>query len=160
MLRNVALLNIVALVAAQRGVIDIIESDEAFEEKVMQSSDVWVVLFTAKTRHEECAHLQQRIEMLSAMKGESIHFGTADVDDVKAFSSEFNVRKRMVPRALLFSSRARLADTLKVDSKTVTVAELDSTITAAISENPRGSGGRVQKVTLAIGSGSEEKSEL
>ena len=89
----------------------------------------------------------------------AVRFASADVDDVKAFSSEFNVRKRMVPRVLLFSSRARLADIVKVDAKAVGVAELDAAIRAMVTENPT-AGARVQKVTLAIGAGGDDKSEL
>ena len=70
------------------------------------------------------------------------------------------VRKRMVPRMLIFNSRARLAEIVKVDPKTVSVADLDGSIKAVCADNQRSSDGRVQKVTLAIGSGADSKSEL
>ena len=53
---------------------------------------------------------------VSAIPGLSL--ATADVDDVKAFASEFNVRKRMVPRLLLFTSRARQATVIKLSEET------------------------------------------
>ena len=129
-------------------------------------------------------HLQQRFELASAMHGATYRFATADTDDVKAFSSEFNVRKRMVPRVLVrapraralleprscaeardavglqvFASRARLAEIVKLDAKSAQVAELEAALEALVTDNPR-SGGRVKKVTLAIGAGGEEKAEL
>ena len=43
------------------------------------------------------------------MMGGEVKFGVADVDYVKAVASEFNVRKRMLPRVLVFPTRARQA---------------------------------------------------
>ena len=60
----------------------------------------------------------------------------------------------------LIASRARLADVIKVDTKTVEMADLESAISGMVADNPR-SGSRVEKVTLAIGAGgADEKAEL
>ena len=60
----------------------------------------------------------------------------------------------------LFASRARLADIVKVDTKAVGMAELEAAIKEMVPDNPKSSDGRVQKVTLAIGAGGDEKAEL
>ena len=105
-----ALCAVVALttVQANTGAIETLETEDAFEKKVMQSSDVWVILFTSKTRIEECERVQQRFELLSATQGASYSFGTADIDNVKAFSSEFNVRAILGPVSLALSSERLL----------------------------------------------------
>ena len=140
--------------------VEVIESDESFEQTVMASPDAWAVLFVSRTREENCAHAKSRFELVAETKADSYRFAIADVDDVKAFSSEFNVRKRMVPRLAVMNSRARLAEIVKLDAAAVTPADFEQAISEACAENPRSSDGRVEKVTLAIGGGGEEKADL
>lgn len=45
----------------------------------------------------------------------SMQMGMADIEDLSAISSEFNVRKRMLPLALLYSVRARSAEAVPSD---------------------------------------------
>ena len=45
----------------------------------------------------------------------SVKVGLADIDDLGAIASEFNVRKRMLPVALLFKTRARDGEKLKAE---------------------------------------------
>lgn len=77
--------------------ITMIDSDAAFEQTVMNDPHCWAILFTSKTRPEEVAPLLRSFEQVEARLGD-VRLGVADVDVVKAVSSEFNVRKRMVPR--------------------------------------------------------------
>merc|ERR1712083_503216 len=73
----------------------IIGSDEEFESTVQQDGACWAVLFTSKTRVETVAPVLRSFSELEA-RLPSIRYGVADVDQVKAVASEFNVRKRMV----------------------------------------------------------------
>ena len=78
------------------------------------------------------------------MMGGEVKFGVADVDYVKAVASEFNVRKRMLPRVLVYPTRARQAEILRDSDfqRVVAVASL-------LAENTKVDG-VYQKLTLAI----------
>ena len=89
----------------------IVSSDEQFEKTIIMSPNVWAVLFISKTREAEEAK-KVMVQVEAVVPGLSM--AEADVDDVKAFASEFNVRKRMVPRLLLYVSRARQASIIKL----------------------------------------------
>ena len=85
-------------------------------------------------------------------------FAVADVDDVKAVASEFGVRKRLAPRLLLFNSRARQAEVVKLTGDKPLEAEaFMAHIHGLLAENQRVAG-RCQKITLAIDAG--ERVEL
>ena len=76
-------------------------------------------LFHACAVHITCRVVESRraVQLLRVVNDRmpGLAFAEADVDDVKAFSSEFNVRKRMVPRILVFNSRARMAEVIKLN---------------------------------------------
>jgi hypothetical protein len=89
----------------------------------------------------------------------ALSLATADVDSVKAFSSEFNVRKRMVPRLLVFTSRARQATIIKLkeeDGSDPDVVRVRSELEIALGETTKGDDGRFRKTTLALGAGKQE----
>ena len=88
-------------------------SDAEFEERVLGAENCWAVLFTSDTR---VAESQRASFLLSAVAPRipGLAVGEADVDAVKAVASEFNVRKRMVPRIAVFTSRARQAEFIKL----------------------------------------------
>ena len=134
-----------------------ISTDAAFEESIIMSPNVYAVLFTSKTRDAtEADKLMLHLE--AVLPGVSL--ARADVDDVKAFASEFNVRRRMVPRMLLFSSRARQADVIKLGEGPLNVDEVLAALKEGLTENKeKDAEGRYQKLTLAIGGGGEEESK-
>jgi len=133
----------------------IIDTDEKFEEQIMMTSHCWAVLFTSATRKEETEAALKMVESAAATVP-GLTLAMADVDAVKAFASEFNVRKRMVPRLLLFNSRARMANVIKLGEST-TWQGVQSELKDGLAENKDTDGeGRLQKLTLAIGSGKEE----
>ena len=146
---------ILALLSIAAGEVTEIASEEAFEETVMTSPDVWAVLFVSRTREENCAKARAQFELAAATRSDSYRFAIADVDDVKAFGSEFNVRKRMVPRLAVMNSRARMAEIVKLDAQSVSVHDLGDAIAERCVENER-TDGRVKKLTLAIGGGGDE----
>lgn len=132
-------------------------SEEAFEQVVMQDSEVWAVLFTSRTRDDDLKSkaMVEAFHGLAAGLGHVMNWGRADVDDVKAFASEFNIRKRMVPRAVLFSSRARMADVLRLDE--VTEDAVEAAVREALgSVAEEAEGQRWKKHTLAIGASSDK----
>mmetsp|Transcript_14484 Transcript_14484/g.33124 ORF Transcript_14484/g.33124 Transcript_14484/m.33124 type:complete len:158 (-) Transcript_14484:434-907(-) len=131
-----------------------IVSDEQFESTVQQDGACWAVLFTSKTREEKVAPVLRGFSELEA-RLPSIRYGVADVDEVRAVASEFNVRKRMVPRILLFKSRARQADVISGDTG-LNGAVLADVLKDEIAENPRDDGEVCQKITLALGGASDE----
>ena len=92
--------------------------------------------------------------VVSTISGLSL--ATADVDDVKAFASEFNVRKRMVPRLLLFSSRARQATVIKLAGEATRESVHSALVDGLVENKSRDAEDRLEKLTLAIGSGKEE----
>ena len=72
------------------------------------------------------------------------------MDDLGAIASEFNVRKRMLPTALLFHTRARTADVIKVDAP----ADVKENVLRHLKENGNPvKDGSFLKVTLALGGG-------
>ena len=125
-----------------------IADDAAFESEIMMSSNCWAVLFTSSTRDvDEAIKITERLG--ASLPGLSI--ATADVDAVKAVCSEFNVRKRMIPRLLVFNSRARQASIVKmVDT---TLDEVLAQVKAELTENTKSDDGNYEKLTLAIGGG-------
>jgi hypothetical protein len=132
-----------------------IETDAQFEQDVIMAPYCIAVLFTSKTR--DVVHATRVMEQLeAALPGLAI--ATADVDEVKAFASEFNVRKRMVPRILLFNSRARQAEVIRLPGEGAPdFAEVKGAASAALAENKaRDAEGRYEKLTLAIGAGKPE----
>jgi thioredoxin-like negative regulator of GroEL len=135
-------------------------TEEAFEQSVMQDSEVWAVLFTSRTRDDDpkSKAMLKAFQGLAAGLGHLMSWGHADVDDVKAFASEFNIRKRMVPRAVLFSSRARMAEVLRLDL--ITEDALEAAVRQALGSiaEETAAGQRWKKRTLAIG-GSGGKDE-
>lgn len=105
---SIALLLVLVLEQAQ-GALQRVESDEAFEDVIMSNPHAVAVLFNSASKGEDAAAAERLVEKLS-MKMSAVQFFHADVDSVRAFASEFNVRKRLVPRMLIFASRARQAD--------------------------------------------------
>ena len=134
-----------------------ITDDVVFEERVMKEDGCWAVLFTASTRPEESTNALRQFELL-AQAAPQVTFGTADVDAVRGVVSEFNMRKRMIPRVLVFNSRARQAEIIR---KEVFESGSQDGLAAAVldlfAENPT-TDGHCLKTTLAIGGG--EKPEL
>ena len=141
-----------------------IASDEDFEQYVMMSSLATAVLFISS--HRDVADAEKLVERLGAEIPGLVLY-RADVDDVKAVCSEFNVRKRMVPRLLVFNSRARQASFFKFkgdDDAPVALDTLLEKVKAELVENKKnaadegleGFKGKYEKLTLAIGSGKDE----
>ena len=126
-----------------------LENDEAFEEKVIQSRHVWAVLFTSGRAGDDSAEALKVIEEV-ATTVDSFKIGVADVDAVKAFASEFNVRKRMAPRMLVFNSRARQAEVIALKGAVPWASALLAQIKLHLKENAL-HGAHYEKVTLAIG---------
>ena len=131
-----------------------IGSDAEFEEKILSASHCWGVLFVSKDRDaEEYMRAGALMEQMSvSLPGLSL--ARADVDDVKAVCSEFNVRKRMVPRLLVFNSRARQASIIKLSG--LDVESLVAAVKAELTENSQDKEGMYEKQTLAIGGGSDK----
>jgi thioredoxin-like negative regulator of GroEL len=151
----------VGLLAAAAAELVTLTSEESFEQRVMQDSELWAVLFTSRTRDDDpnSEAMLQAFHGLAAGLGHRMSWGRADVDDVKAFASEFNIRKRMVPRAVLFSSRARMADVLRLDeiSEDALEAAVREVLGSVAEETADGQ--RWKKHTLAIGA-SGDKDEV
>lgn len=141
---------------AARGAVEEIADDVAFEERVMGAEGCWAVLFTATTRPEESKKALLQWELIAAAN-KQISFGTADVDTVRAVVSEFNIRKRMIPRVLVFGSRARQADLIKLASEPMETDALTVAVLNLLSENPASDEGGCLKTTLAIGSGDSDE---
>ena len=80
-----------------------------------------------------------------------VNVGVADIDDLGAIASEFNVRKRMLPVALLFKTRARDGDKLKVDLF-ASPSALKTQIEELLVDNPREKDAYT-KITLSLGGG-------
>ena len=65
---------------------------------------------------EKCEAIEaQLVNAAIDLNAMHVKVGLADIDDLSAIASEFNVRKRMLPVALLFKTRARDGDKLKAD---------------------------------------------
>ena len=120
----------------------------------MKAEGCWAMLFTAKTRPEESTQALRKWELLAAAN-KQLTFGTADVDAVSAAVSEFNIRKRMIPRVLVFNSRARQAEVIKLAGEDVTADGLAASVLGFLAENPTNENGDCLRLTLAIG-GKEE----
>ena len=153
-LRLCALL-LLAIPFGDADVIDLmrIPSDEEFESTVIQSSTVVAVLFVAGTNGEDAERVVKQV----SMKISGVTFATADVDMVKAFASEFNVRKRMVPRMLVFTSRARQAETIPLRGDAMMTADkLEATILGFLADHTKKEEGDYMKTILAIGGGKSE----
>ena len=134
-----------------------IRDDDAFENQIIQSSHVWAVLFTSPSRAEDTQRGLQVFERVAAQVSD-VRLGVVDVDEVKAFASEFNVRKRMVPRLLVFTSRARQAEMVAMKGEQLPTAEqLQAAIRSHLKENIKDADGVYQKMTLSIGVGSDDK---
>ena len=133
----------------------IVSSDEQFEKTIIMSPNVWAVLFISKTREADEAK-KVMVQVEAVVPGLSM--AEADVDDVKAFASEFNVRKRMVPRLLLYVSRARQASIIKLGEGPLDANEVLQAVKEAVADNSeRDADGKLLKLTLAIGAtGSDE----
>eukprot|EP00960_Hanusia_phi_P028453 747419-Hanusia_phi.AAC.4 len=139
-----------------------------FEENVIKSMDVWLVLFVGMSNDEIKAKgidrekCQTAIDQLGVVTEEmrklSVQVAVADVDDLAGIASEFNVRKRMLPKILLFKTRARDADSIKFDVFQ-DVSALRNEVLELLKDNPRrainddGQGQAVgfDKITLAVG---------
>ena len=142
-----------------------LESDDDFEATVLADTSCWAVLFTSKSRDEDAksvSYLMAFEGLAAGPIGDMLKFGRADVDNVKALCSEFNVRKRMVPRLVLFTSRARMVEVLRLEDELTADAlevAIRSTLASNIEDTPQGDacaspeGGpcRWRKHTLAIG---------
>ena len=139
---------LLALCALAHAKILPINTDEDFESTVMNDAGVWVILFTSQSRESETQSLLEKVTRADQMMGGEVKFGVADVDYVKAVASEFNVRKRMLPRVLVFPTRARQAEILR-DSDFTVVA-----VASLLTENTKVDG-VYQKLTLAIGGADE-----
>ena len=135
----------------------VIASDATFESEIISSKKCWAVLFVSRDR--DCAAAIKLIQRLhDSMPGLSI--ASADVDDVKAISSEFNVRKRMVPRLLIFNSRARQASIIKLKAEgdaEASLQEVFDMIREILSDNGNDEQGNFEKVTLSIGGGGKDE---
>merc|ERR1719217_404667 len=117
----------------------------------MNEQGCWAVLFTATTRPDESTAALRQWELVEAANP-AISFGTADVDAVRAVVSEFNIRKRMIPRVLVFNSRARQAEIIKLAGEPLTAESLAAAVLGFLNDNPtKTEGGDCLKTTLAIG---------
>ena len=147
---------LVILVCACTAAAELIKvpTDDAFEKEIMASSKCWAVLFVSA--HRDVAEATKNVERLESLVP-GLSLASADVDDVKAVCSEFNVRKRMVPRLLVFNSRARQASIVKVSD--MSLDDLTAAVNAELTENTKDTEGNYEKLTLAIGGGGE-KGEL
>ena len=132
-----------------------LSSDAVFEDTVLSAPRCWAVLFTSKTRESELKQVVDAVQTAVSRLGDEVHFGTADVDDIKAISSEFGVRKRLTPRLLIFATRARQAEVMRLTPGTK-AEDFMAEITGMFAENERGPEGFCRKATLAIG----EREEL
>ena len=149
-----AVVQLLSLAAFAAGSVEEITDNEMFEERVMKAEGCWAMLFTAKTRPEESTQALRKWELLAAAN-KQLTFGTADVDAVSAAVSEFNIRKRMIPRVLVFNSRARQAEVIKLAGEDVTADGLAASVLGFLAENPTNENGDCLRLTLAIG-GKEE----
>ena len=139
------------LLHSAAGSLTTLKDDAQFEAEVVQDPVVWGVLFTSKTRDDDAKSkaMLQAAHGLAAGLGHLMRWGRADIQDCKAFASEFNVRTRMVPRVLLFSSRARMADVIRLEGEPTEDA-LEAAVRAALGDQVSDEA-RWMKTTLAIG---------
>ena len=144
------------LTQTRPGEVQGISSVDAFENDVLKSPQIWLVVFSSSTTDEvrlvpairtvcTCSrtHTHTRTRTHAHARGQvkargvnrercdaitaqlvnaavelnsiSVKVGLADIDDLGAIASEFNVRKRMLPVALLFKTRARDGEKLKAE---------------------------------------------
>ena len=136
--------------AARSSLIQPINSDEEFEATVMNDASVWAVLFTAASREQETQALLDKASRAAQSLAGQVKFGVADVDMTKAVASEFNVRKRMLPRVLVFPTRARQAEILRESDFSA------DAVVAFLGENPKVDAA-YQKLTLSIGGGGKDE---
>jgi len=144
------------------GFVKRIATVDEFESDVLNNQDVWLVVFTAMSEdeiklrgvnRENCQKVEDSmIDIAITMNAHGVQVGLADVDDISALASEFNVRKRMLPMAMLFKTRVRDGDAIK-DLANTEITALEKTVLEALEENPRGSDGHPQKIMLAVGGG-------
>jgi thioredoxin-like negative regulator of GroEL len=142
--------------------IQTIHDVEQFENVILKSSDIYLVVFTldsddpVKSRgvnQERCQEVEEGMPALQVkMDALGVKLAIVDVEDVAAIASEFNVRKRMLPMALLFKTRARDGDVVKADALLDPDHAL-SEIKEALAENPKREGGGYDKITLQLGGG-------
>jgi hypothetical protein len=101
---------------------------------------------------EKCDAIESQL-VNAAIDLNAIHVnvGVADIDDLTAIASEFNVRKRMLPVALLFKTRARDGDRLKADLFASPPA-LKTQVEELLVDNPREKDAYA-KITLSLGGG-------
>lgn len=120
-------------------------------------SEVWAVLFESRAREvdDKSKAMVAAFEGLAVSLGHQMKWGRADINDCKAFSSDFNVRTRMVPRVLLFSSRARMAEVMRLEDPTEAALEAAVRVELAGIIEKTDDGKKWMKTTLAIG-GKEE----
>ena len=157
MSKTIALFVASIAVGAVGTVVDIMD-DAVFEERVMKEDGCWAMLFTASTRSEESTKALRQWELL-AQANNQVTFGTADVDSVRGVVSEFNMRKRMIPRVLIFNSRARQAEIIRKEMFEGSADDLGAAVLEFFAENPTKEDGDTQhclKTTLAIGGGKPE----
>ena len=160
MMRAARLLTSMLLLPLARAAVLELTDDASFEERVMNEEGCWAVLFTATTRPDESTAALRQWELVEAANP-AISFGTADVDAVRAVVSEFNIRKRMIPRILVFNSRARQAEFIKLATEPLSTEALGDAVRGFFAENPtKADGGDCLKTTLAIDSGGGDKAEL
>ncbi len=76
---------------------------------------------------------------------------TRDYDDLGPIASEFHVRKRMLPVALIFHTRARNAGFVKITD----AAFVKEHVLELLKENnnPKSEDGKFSKITLQLGGG-------
>ena len=149
-------ISILLLASAASAQLVPITSVSAFESEIISSTKCWAVLFVSRDR-DVAAAIKLTERLSQTMPGLSL--ASADVDDVKSISSEFNVRKRMVPRLLIFTSRARQASVVKLKaegSSEISLEEVMPLIQAALSDNGKAESGDYEKLTLSIGGGKDE----
>ena len=139
------------LLHSAAGSLTTLKDDAQFEAEVVQDPVVWGVLFTSKTRDDDAKSkaMLEAAHGLAAGLGHLMRWGRADIQDCKAFASEFNVRTRMVPRVLLFSSRARMADVIRLEGEPTEDA-LEAAVRAALGDQVSDEA-KWMKTTLAIG---------
>lgn len=129
-----------------------IESDAKFEAQVISSPHCTAVLFVESIHDtKDARHLVRKMG-----KDLGVDVAVAEVDAVKAISSEFNVRKRMVPRMLVFNTRSRQAVVIKLkgdNDELIPMETVKQEVTEALKDNKHVmSSGHYEKLTLTIAS--------
>ena len=144
----------------------LITTDDEFESRVLQSSNVIVAVFcsskakgAAAERQGRCADMDATLQKISEGPP-GVQVALVDVERAKAVGSEFNVKKRTVPKMMLFRTRARNGDELDPAANLVDQGDVDwKTIHSLLEagENPKDDDtGRYSKITLALGGNADE----